>query len=102
MHGTKKPGCSVYQIDWGNGACMALKVSGTKVSLIVEGVRSVQMVRRKSGSLVWFSPLDGAEDLAMFRQRELLQTGLADKIEVELSKPSEQGLTENSRRSGCR
>ena len=75
--------------------------SGAKVRLIVEGVRSVQMVRGKAGGLVRFSTLDGAEDLAMFRQGELLQAGFADKIEVELDKPSKQRLAETLRRLGC-
>jgi hypothetical protein len=68
--------------------------SGAKVRLIVEGVRSVQMVRGKAGGLVRFSTLDGAEDLTMFRQGELLQARLADEIEVELDKPSKQRLAE--------
>src|ERR1700742_4177592 len=68
--------------------------SGAKVRLIVEGVRSVQMVRGEAGGFTRFSALDGAEDLAMFRQGELLQARLADKIEVELDKPSKQRLTE--------
>ena len=75
--------------------------SGAKVRLIVEGVRSVQMVRGEAGGLVRFSALDGAEDLAMFRQGELLQARLADKIEVELDKPSKQRLAETLRKSGC-
>ena len=81
-------------------ACL-YNVSRAKVCLIVEGVRPVQMVCGKATRLVRLSPLDGAENLAMFRQRELLQTWLADKIEVELGKPSEQGLAQISRRSGC-
>src|ERR1700684_4166812 len=68
--------------------------SGAEVCLIVEGVRSVQMVRGKAGGLVRFSTLNGAEDLTMFRQGELLQAGFADKIEVELDKPSKQRLAE--------
>ena len=52
------------------------------------------MVRGEAGGLVRFSALDGAEDLAMFRQGELLQARLADKIEVELDKPSKQRLAE--------
>src|ERR1700722_11258694 len=52
------------------------------------------MVRGKGGGLVRFSTLDGAEDLTMFRQGELLQARLADKIEVELDKPSKQRLAE--------
>ena len=62
--------------------------------MIVEGIRSVQMVRGKAGGLVRFSTLNGAEDLTMFRQGELLQAGFADKIEVELDKPSKQRLAE--------
>ena len=52
------------------------------------------MVCGKASRLVRFSALDGAENLAMFRERELLQSWLTNQIEVELGKPSEEGLAQ--------
>ena len=63
--------------------------SGTKIGLIVELVSTVQMVRSETGGLVGFATLDRFENLAVLRQGQLLETGLANKIKVELGKPGE-------------
>lgn len=78
-----------YQLNQTTIPSQCGECSGTKIRLVVELVGAVQMIRRQAGGLVRFAALDRLENLSVLRQGQQLETGLANKVEVELGKPFE-------------